>query len=191
VPPLGPATFAADVARLTWQLEVKLDMAGGIDPSAVTDVVVLQPTALLAAGVVNTGQWGLWPEAEGQLGGVAYKLGLDPVPLCIGAPFTGSLELAGDIGGRVREVRVEVAVRAEATVARGLSENLVLFSQPLAGGLSAGRHEFAGTLAELWLPSVDLPHGKGRARLDLVIDRPLARDDHLVRDVAVCSTTEI
>jgi hypothetical protein len=193
VPPLGPPTFEADVARLTWKLEVKLDMAGGIDPSVEAPVVVLQPTGLLSAGVVNTGQWGLWPEVEGQLGGAPYKLAVEPVPMLLGGAFRGSLELGGGIGGRVREVRLEVKVRAEATVARGLSEDLTLFSQllPAAGGLAAGRHEFSGTLPEQWLPSVDLPHGRGRARLDIVIDRPLARDDHIEREVALCSTSEM
>jgi hypothetical protein len=191
VPPMGPPTFAGDVSRLTWDLEVKLDKSG-IDPSIVSPVIVLQPRSLLAAGAVNTGQWGLWEQVEGALGEVPYRLALEPVPLCVGMPFTGSLELGRAIGGRVRSVRVELKVSAQATVGGGLSEEHTLFSAPLAGGgLPAGTHGFGGTVAEQWLPSVDLPHGRGRARLDIVLDRAFAPDQHIVRDVALASTTEM
>lgn len=193
VPPLGPATFEADVARLTWELEVKLDQAAGVDPAVRARVIVLQPTALLAAGVVNSGQFGLWPQTEGTLGPVAYRLALEPVPLCIGQPFSGSLALSAAIGGRPREVRLEVKVRAEATVSRGLSEQLTVWqgTLPASDGLAAGRHDFNGWLPESWLPSIDLPHGRGRAIFDVVIDRPLAPDEHLARDIALASTTEL
>ena len=192
VPPTGPASFEGDVSRLTWDLEVKLDMAGGVDPAAVTPVIVLQPTGLLSAGAVNTGQFGLWEQVEGSTGPIGYRLGLKPVPLCIGRPFTGSLELGADIGGRLREVRLELKVRAEATVSGGLSEEHLLFAGrlPSDGGLRAGRHDWSGTVETRWLPSIDLPHGRARARFDIVIDRPLARDEHLSRDVALASTTE-
>lgn len=193
VPPLGPATFEAEVARMTWQLELKLDMAGGLDPSVAVPIVVLQPTGLLSAGVVNTGQWGLWEQVEGSLGEASYKLALKPVPLCIGQPFSGRLELDRDVGGRLREVRLELKVHAEATVSRGLSEDLVLLRQPIQGltSLAAGAHELSSVVPETWLPSVDLPHGRGRARLEVIGDRPWAPDDRLVREVALCSTREV
>jgi hypothetical protein len=193
VPPLGPANFEATVARLTWDLEIKLDMAGGVDPAVVYPIVVLQPTALLAAGVVNVGQWGMWQAVDGKMAGVPYRIALEPVPLCLGQPFSGRLELGGELGGRLREVRFEVKVRAEATVARGREEELVVWrgTLPASGALAAGIYELGGTLPEQWLPSVDLPHGSGRARFDVVFDRPMAPDDHIGRDVALASTSEM
>lgn len=193
VPPLGPATFEAEVARLTWELELKLDYGGGLDPSTRARIVVLQPTALLAAGVVNTGQWGLWQSVDGSFGSVAYSFALEPVPLCVGKPFVGGLRLSADISGRLREVRAELKMRAEATVSGGLSEELIVWqgSLPAAGALVAGEHRIEGVLPETWLPSIDLPHGRGRATFDVVIDRPMARDDHLSRDVALATTDEL
>jgi hypothetical protein len=41
------------------------------------------------------------------------------------------------------------------------------------------------------LPTIELPHGRTDAAFHVILARPLARDPHLVRDVAICSTTEI
>ena len=57
------ATFEATVAGLTVAVEVKLDVPG-FDPDVTADVVVLQPTALLRAGVVDVAQFALFPSAD-------------------------------------------------------------------------------------------------------------------------------
>ena len=46
VPPLGPATFEGDVIRLTWELEIKLDV-GGMDPSMIRDSRLLDANYFL------------------------------------------------------------------------------------------------------------------------------------------------
>ena len=56
VPPLGPASLNATVSALSWELEVKLDVPNGMDSAIVVPIRVLQPTALLRAGVVRVGQ---------------------------------------------------------------------------------------------------------------------------------------
>ena len=47
------------------------------------------------------------------------------------------------------------------------------------------------TLRDAWVPTVDLPHGTGRASFHVILAKAWARDLHYVRDVALCSTTEL
>jgi hypothetical protein len=63
VPELGPATFEGDVLRCDWTLEAKVDIPMRLDEGTSQPVRVAQPTALLRAGVVATGQYGLFEEA--------------------------------------------------------------------------------------------------------------------------------
>jgi hypothetical protein len=93
VPPLGPATLDATVSALSWELEVKLDVPGGMDSAIVIPIRVLQPTALLRAGVVRVAQFALFEAADSATDGARGTLELDPVPLCVGAPFTGRLTI--------------------------------------------------------------------------------------------------
>jgi hypothetical protein len=197
-PPLGPASLDATVAGLTWELEVKLDMAGGFDSAIVVPVRVLQPTALLRAGVVRVGQFALFESADdatGSTDGVNGTLELDPVPLCIGAPFTGRMTVETASPLKLQELRVEIRVNARATVSSGLDEEVTLWVGRLVGEgeLPAGSRtiDFEGVLPPRDLPTVELPHGRTDATVHVILARPWARDPHVVRDVAICSTTEI
>ena len=51
--------------------------------------------------------------------------------------------------------------------------------------------EFAGTLPETWVPTLETEHGRSSAQVHVIIATAWARDPHLVRDVAVCTTTEL
>lgn len=193
VPPLGPATFEGTVSRLTWRLEVKVDVPG-FDPSIEIDVVVLQPTALLRAGVIDVAQFALWPSADVVADGARGSVALDPVPLCIGAPFGGLLSIATG-PAMLQEVRLELRQQVKATVSSGLEEEITLWTSRVAGEGEFGGAEramaFDGELPATWLPTIRLPHGRADARFHVILARPLARDTHLVRDVAICSTTEV
>ena len=193
VPPLGPATFEADVSRLTWRLEVKLDVPG-FDPSIETDVVVLQPTGLLRAGVVDVAEFALWPSADADSDGAHASIALDPVPLCIGARFTGTLSIA-TAATRLQEVRLELRAKVAATVSSGLKEEITLWMGRVAGEGEFGGTDkaipFEGILAAPWLPTIRLPHGRSDASFHVILARAWARDTHLVRDIAICSTTEL
>ena len=193
VPPLGPATFEGTVSRLTWQLEVKLDVPG-FDPSIAVDVVVVQPTALLMAGVVDVAQFALWPSADVESGGARASIALDPVPLCLGAPFSGLLSISTEALS-LQEVRLELRTKVQATVASGLHEEITIWSSQVAGrgsfGGAAVATAFSGELPARWLPTVRLPHGRADAQLHVILAKEFARDVHLVRDVAICSTTEL
>ena len=50
---------------------------------------------------------------------------------------------------------------------------------------------FQGTLPDRPLPTIRTPHGRADAKVHVVVAVALARDPHLVRDVAICSTTEL
>ena len=193
VPPLGPATFEATVCRLAWKLEVKLDVPG-FDPSIEVDIVVLQPTGLLRAGVIDVGQFALFPSADAASDGSRAAIALDPVPLCIGQPFGGLLSISTG-AQKLQEVRLELRTKVKATVSSGLEEEITLWTGRVAGEGEFGGSEravaFDGTLAPRWLPTIRLPHGRADAQFHVILAKALARDTHLVRDVAICSTTEL
>lgn len=192
VPPLGPATFEGTVSRLTWELEVKVDVAG-FDANITLDVVVLQPTGLLRAGGIDVGQFALWPSADVAADDARGSIALDPVPLCIGATFGGLLSIATGLT-KLQEVRLELRQKVEATVASGLSEEITLWTSVVAGEGEFGGERamaFNGEVPARWLPTIRLPHGRADAQFHVILAKPLARDTHLVRDVAVCSTTEL
>jgi hypothetical protein len=193
VPPLGPATFEGTVSRLTWRLEVKLDVPG-FDHSTEIDVVVLQPTGLLRAGVIDVPEFALWPSADAASDGAQASISLDPVPLCIGAPFSGQLSIVAG-ATKLQQVRLELRVKVEATVSSGLREEITLWSTTIAGagefGGSPAVRPFEATLPATWLPTVRLPHGRSDATFHVILARAFAVDTHLIRDVAICSTTEL
>lgn len=196
VPGLGPATFEGDALRCDWTLEANVDVAMGIDPLVVQTVHVAQPMALLRAGVIDTGQYGLFEEAPVNLDALPAQVRLEPVPISLHSPFEGvfTVEMAGR--SEVQEVRVELRVLSEVTVKGGHRDEIVVWR----GTLVAGPAPFGGPLAEhpfradaigAWLPSVDLPHGRSRGRLHVILAQAWAPDIHYQRDVALATTSEL
>ena len=195
VPPLGPASLDATVSSMEWELEGKLDQPGWLDSTFVVPVRVLQPTALLRAGVVHVGQFALYPAADAQAGGVRASIELEPMPLCLGAPFSGTLTLELERPLRVQQIRFEVRVHVESTVNSGKDEDITALVGQLAGpsDLAAGTEviPFRADLPLRDLPTIELPHGRAQATLHVILARSLAPDPHLVRDIALCTTTEL
>jgi hypothetical protein len=194
VPALGPASFDAEVAGVEWTVEAKLDIPGSPDVALVAPVRVLQPVALLRAGAVHVGEFALYGAADAGTDGVTGSIALDPVPLCAGGPFTGRLVLRPSEAMRLQEIRVELRVVAKATVSSGLEETVVPWSAVVAGPTELQGElaiDIAGTVEDRALPTIELPHGTGHAELHVILARAWARDPHLVRDVAICSTTEV
>jgi SpoOM protein len=193
VPPLGPATFEATVAALTWRLEVKLDIPG-FDPDVTVDVVVLQPTALLRAGVIDVGPFALYPSADVDGGDARGSIALDPVPVCIGAPFGGLVSVATG-RQKLQEVRLELRSRVEVTAVSGKDEQVTLWTGRIAGEGEFGGGDaaaaFDGTVPDRWVPTIDLPHSRARGTFHVILAKAWSQDTHLVRDVAICSTTEL
>ncbi len=194
VPGLGPATFQGTELKLDWTLEANLDVRG-FDPAVAMPVLILQPTALLRAGVVTVAEFALYPAAEGEADGIRGSIWLDPSPLCVGSPFRGRLDLEMGEPRKVQEVRLELRVKAEVTVSGGRDETITVWVGQLAGegefGGDSQSFEFAGQLPEMWLPTVETHHGRSDAQFHVIIATAWARDPHLVRDVALCSTTEM
>jgi hypothetical protein len=184
----------ATVAGVDWELDVKLDVPG-FDPGLVLPVRVLQPTALLRAGVVHVEQFALWPLADAETGAGIGSIGFDPVPLCIGAPFDGRLVIDTREPMDLQEVRVEVRVAVRATAPSGRHEELTVWVGRIAGAGRFGGEpttlEFHAELPPTFVPTAELPHGRTDATVHVILAKAWARDPHLVRDVALCSTTEI
>lgn len=194
VPALGPPTFDGTELRVGWDLVANLDVAG-FDPTVVLPVRVLQPTSLLRAGVVDVGQFALFEEAAVTADDLAGSIRLEPMPLCLGAQFQGQVTMTGAAPRRVQEVRLELRVRVKATVSGGREETVTLWTGRLTGagefGGEAATYPFQGVLDDRLLPTIRTLHGRADAALHLVIATAWAPDPHLVRDVAICSTTEI
>jgi hypothetical protein len=196
VPDLGPATFEGEVLRCDWELAVTVDVPHAFDAEVRLPVHIAQPTALLRAGVVNSGQYGLFDEAPANVDVHPAQIRLAPVPLCLAEPFSGSVTLETEAPVSVQEVRLELRVHVEVTHRGGLREEITVarghlpmdattFGGPLA------THPFTGDPPDKWLPTIDLPHGKARARFHVILAESWAPDTHYTRDVALCTTTEV
>ena len=194
VPPDGPASLEADDAGLDWTVEAKLDIEGGFDSRIERPVVVVQPTALLRAGAVNVGEFGLYESADVATDGVTGTIALKPIPLVCGLPFSGRVELNASGSARLQEIRAELRVAVKATVSDGESETVTAWARQLAPDLElSGTQGFdiSGVLPARPLPSIELPHGRTDATFHVILARPWALDSHLERDVAIATTAEI
>lgn len=194
VPGLGPATLEARVAGVDWTVEAKLDIAGGRDASIEVPVRILQPTALLRAGVVQVGEFALYEAADAQAGGVTGSIWLEPVPLVPGQPFRARLTLRPGSPMRLQEIRVELRVAVESTVSGGLHETLVPWSAVVAPATDLATDqalEFTATVPDVALPTIELPHGRASAEVHVILARAWARDPHLVRVLAIATTLEV
>jgi len=194
VPSLGPPSFDGTELNVTWELRANLDVPG-FDPTIVLPVRVLQPVALLRAGVIDVAQFALYDEAEVGADGLAGSLRLDPMPLCVGAPFRGTLTMTQGAPRTVQEVRLELRTLVKATVSGGREETITMWAGRLAEAGEFGgegrTYSFEGALADRQLPTIRTPHGRADAAFHVVVATAWARDPHLVRDVAICSTTEL
>jgi hypothetical protein len=196
VPGLGPATFEGDALRCDWTLEANIDVPMDLDPRMEEAVHVAQPMAILRAGVIDTGQYGLFEEAPVNLDALPAQIRLEPVPISLDAPFEGAftVEMAGK--GEVQEVRLELRILSTVTVRGGHHDEIVVWRGLLqeGPGLFGGplkAHSFRADAVGAWLPTIDLPHGRARAEFHVILAQAWAPDIHYVRDVAVASTTEL
>lgn len=194
IPSLGPPTIDGTELRVDWVVRANLDVPG-FDPDVELPVRVLQPVSLLRAGVIDVAQFALFDAADAAVDDLRGTIRLEPMPLCVGAPFGGSLTLEQMPTRRVQEVRLELRVQARSTVSGGREETIVLWAGRLAGpgdfGGAGTSYAFEGTVGDRSLPTARTPHGRADATFHVVIAVALARDPHLVRDVAICSTLEV
>jgi hypothetical protein len=194
VPPLGPASLEATVAGLTWTFEAKLDQPGRPDSRIEVPVRVVQPVALLRAGVVHVGEFALYPAADAGRDDLTAAITLDPLPLCSGASFHGSVILRSAAARTLQEIRAEIRVQVEATVASGKDETITAWAAvllPEAEVQGERTIQFQGVLADQALPTIELPHGKASAQFHVILATAWARDPHLVRDVTIATTLDL
>jgi hypothetical protein len=194
VPPLGPASLDATVAGLAWTFEAKLDRPDWPDSRIEAPVRVVQPIALLRAGVVHVGEFALYPEADAGDPGLTASIALDPLPIVTGAPFRGRVTLRSDTARHLQEIRAEIRVKVRATVSSGLKETITPWAAVIDGPTDvAGERQLAfdATFPDVALPTIELPHGEADAELHLILATAWARDPHLVRDITIATTNLI
>ncbi len=196
VPPLGPASFEGEALRCDWTIEANIDVPMGLDSRLEEAVHVAQPMALLRAGVIDTGQFGLFEESPANLDALPAQIRLRPVPISLQSPFEGAfiVEMAGK--GEVQEVRLELRILSEVTVSGGHRDEIVAWRgvlQPGPGpfGGPLTEHPFSADASGAWLPTVDLPHGRSRAEFHVILAQAWAPDIHYCRDVAVATTSAL
>jgi hypothetical protein len=125
---------------------------------------------------------------------VTASMKLEPMPLACGEPFSGRVDLSFARATNLQEIRAELRVEVEATVSSGQKEEITAWSGVLApAGTYAGALgiDVHGTLDARPLPTIELPHGKAQATFRVILARAWAIDTHLVRDVALATTTEL
>ena len=147
----GPATFEATVAGLTdGRLEVKLDVPG-FDPDVTADVVVLQPTALLRAGVVDVGAVRALPLRR--RGRRRLPAARSPWTRCRSAWVRRSADSWPIAAGRekLQEVRLELRTRGRGDgCVSGKDEEITFWTGRMAGeGEFGGRRRAAAFDGEL------------------------------------------
>ena len=193
VPPLGPATLEARVAGLSWTVLARFDVPGGFDSSIERPVRVLQPTALLRAGAVHVGEFAMYGAADVGADGVSGSVTVDPAPLCLGLPFHCTITLHSARARKLQEIRVEIRVRVNATVASGLDETITAWMGVIrADSLQGDRTiEIDGRLDGPSLPSIELPNSQTEATLHVILATAFAPDPHLIRDLAIATTQEL
>ena len=193
VPELGPASVESTVLRLAWIVEAKLDRPG-FDSRIEAPVRIVQPMALLRAGVVHVGEFALYPEADAAVDDLTAAIELDPMPVCAGAPFRGHVTLRAAHPRRLQEIRAEIRVHLEATVSGGKNEWITAWAATVVPALDFDgerRLDFEGSLPDVALPTIETAHGRTSAVFHLILAMALARDPHLVRDIAIATTLEL
>ena len=196
VPGLGPATFEGEELRCDWTLTATIDLPMAIDEREEWPVPVAQPMALLRAGVLDTGAYGLYPEAPANVDAHPAQIKLDPVPISLQAAFSGEFTVETAAPLAVQEVRLELRVKAQVTVSGGRHEEIVVWrgrldapSGSFGGGLAT--HPFSAEAPGAWMPSLDLPHGQARGEFHVILAIAWEPDIHFVRDVALATTDKL
>ena len=196
VPGLGPATFEGEELRCDWTLTTSVNLPMAIDEKEEWPVQVAQPMALLRAGVLDTGMYGLYPEAPANVDAHPAQIRLEPVPICLQSGFSGAFTVETAAPLAVQEVRLELRVKAEVTVSGGRHEEIIVWKGALdapsgsfGGGLA--EHPFGGAASGAWLPSIDLPHGRARGQFHVILAIAWEPDIHFVRDVALATTDQL
>lgn len=203
VPLSAAPSFDSKVLRVKWEVEVKLDV-GGVDPSANIPVRILLPASQLRANAATLGLNALAPRVEGVDGG-GHAIEVDPIPLVAGRPFRGTLETGESLKGARVEIKFETDVRDTGsgligsltrdtiglTREKGDSESASVWVGELreAGNAGGGRrrYEFSGELPPATSPTILLPYGESKARVDVVVSRRFLPDRHLTREVAIAT----
>lgn len=193
MPGLGPATFEGEELRCDWIVEAKVDLPMALDERFTVNVPVAQPTALLKAGVIDTGQYGLFEDAPTNVDAFPAQVKLEPVPVVLGEPFRGQFTVQTAEAIEVQEVRLELRVHARVTHSGGHQEEILVQHGRLTatGNRFGGEfavHSFEADAVDAWLPSIDLPHGTARGSFHVILARSWAADIHYVRDVALATT---
>jgi hypothetical protein len=198
IPVGAPPTFQSKVLGCEWKIDARLD-AGGRDPSTDQVIMVVQPASALAAAGDAVA-----PRTDAVEDEVRYGIWVEPAPLLLGTPFRGVADLSAPIEGDARvELKVHVSASSGSegaavalsyiagTGESGTAETLSIWQGTLGPASAAQgwhRYAFEGVLPANLVPTVELPHGRSRATLEVVVPRRMRPDTRYVREVALATS---
>ena len=183
-----PTCGRLETLACDWLLVVSVARPNQPDATLEQPIIMGQPRDRLMAGAIDQSLWSRFEEATSAKGAVRVDFQVKPAPLDLAAPAVADLLVAND-GPPVpgREIRLEV--RVEAIGKDAVSDSWAIWeaSKPLSG-LPAGqtRLRFEVPAINQPCPDADLPHGRLRGKLRLVIDRPGLPDVAVERDLSLC-----
>ena len=192
----------ARVLKMRWRIETWIDV-GGRDPKFEQQLVV--PLTVAQLNPDDGARMGEQVQVSGDGRPVAFWA--QPAPLRAGQPFTGAIDVwtplalesthvelklntstRMDSGGGLAAEHVLGIIGLPTSAAMGLNGADVLWRGALTYGGPSGaghRYLFSGGVPLAPICTAVYPHGIATAALDVVINRRLRTDEHILRPVAI------
>jgi hypothetical protein len=171
-----------------WLLAVSVDRLNHPDARFEQPIIVTQPRDRLNAGVIDESEFGRNEEAAGTSGALRVDFRVRPAPLDLAAAAVAELAVAND-GQPIEGCDIRLEIRMYATGIAALSNDWVIW-QDLAPiyRLPVGQTELLFEIPAINrpCPDMDLPHGRLRGKLRLVVDTGGFRDMVVERDLCLC-----
>ena len=183
-----PTCGRAETLACDWLLVVSVARPNLPDATLEQPIIMGQPRDRLMSGAVGQSLWSRFEETASVKGAIGVEFQVKPAPLDLAAPAIAYLLVAND-GPPVpgREVRLEV--RVEAIGKDAVSDSWAIWeASPPISELPAGqtRLRFEVPAINRPCPDADLPHGRLRGKLRLVVDRAGLPDVAVERDLSLC-----
>ncbi len=183
-----PSCGRMETLACDWRLSVRLACPGLPDAVFEHPVLVAQPRDRLMAGVVTEALDARSGESTSEAGPLRVDCAVTPVPLDLAAPGQAVLAVT-NAGPAIPATELRLEVRVDVSGDRGASDSWTIWQDTRATTeLPAGVTRLAFQIPAIGVacPDADLPHGRLRGKLRLVVNRPYQRDLEVERNLCLC-----